>query len=181
MLRSMRHTHAMEQPQGRGPIEVTVEIPSGSRNKYEYDHARHRFVLDRVLYSSVHYPCDYGFIEGSLAEDGDPLDVLVVIAEPTFPGCVVRARPIGVLHLEDEHGGDEKLICVPVDTTFPYYSDVGERQDLPSIVLQQIEHFFTHYKDLEAEKWVRVGHWGDAEEAKRLIREAIERYGASKG
>jgi inorganic pyrophosphatase len=80
-----------------------------------------------------------------------------------------------VLNLEDEHGGDEKLICVPVDSTFPYYSDVGERQDLPSIVLQQIEHFFTHYKDLEAEKWVRVGHWGNAEDAKRIVTEAIER------
>jgi len=165
----------MDASRERPPIEVTVEIPSGSRNKYEYDHARHRFVLDRTLYSSVHYPCDYGFIEDTLAEDGDPLDVLVVIAEPTFPGCVVRARPIGVLNLEDEHGGDEKLICVPVDTTFPYYSDIGERQDLPSIVLQQIEHFFTHYKDLESEKWVRIGNWGDAEDARRIVMEAISR------
>jgi len=88
---------------------------------------------------------------------------------------VVRARPIGVLHLEDEAGGDEKLVTVPVDTTFPYYRDVGERGDLPSIVLQQIEHFFTHYKDLEEKKWVRVGHWGDAEEAKRIVEEAIAR------
>jgi inorganic pyrophosphatase len=85
------------------------------------------------------------------------------------------ARPIGVLHLEDEHGGDEKLICVPLDSTFPYYTDVGERHDLPSIVFQQIEHFFTHYKDLEAEKWVRVGHWGDAADARRIVLEAIER------
>ena len=87
----------------------------------------------------------------------------------------VRARPIGVLNLEDEHGGDEKLICVPVDTTFPYYSDVGERGDLPSIVLQQIEHFFKHYKDLEEEKWVRVGEWGDAAAARQIVVEAIER------
>jgi inorganic pyrophosphatase len=87
----------------------------------------------------------------------------------------VRARPIGVLNLEDEHGGDEKLICVPVDSTFPYYADVGERHDLPSIVLNQIEHFFTHYKDLEAEKWVRVGKWGDAAEARRILVEAIDR------
>jgi inorganic pyrophosphatase len=97
------------------PIEVTVEIPQGSRNKYEYDHVRHRFVLDRVLFSSVHYPCDYGFIEGSLAEDGDPLDVLVVIAEPTFPGCVVRARPIGVLDMADEKGHDYKILAVAHD------------------------------------------------------------------
>ncbi|MAO96426.1 MAG: inorganic pyrophosphatase, partial [Citromicrobium sp.] len=94
---------------------------------------------------------------------------------PFIAGCVVRARPIGVLNLEDEHGGDEKLICVPIDTTFPYYSDVAETKDLPSIIFQQIEHFFTHYKDLEAEKWVRVGEWGDAAEAKRIVLEAIER------
>jgi inorganic pyrophosphatase len=99
----------------------------------------------------------------------------VIARTPFVPGSVVRARPIGVLNLEDEHGGDEKLICVPVDSTFPYYTDVGERQDLPSIILQQIEHFFTHYKDLEPEKWVRVGRWGDAEEAKKVLLEAIER------
>ena len=100
----------------------------------------------------------------------------MVARSPFVPGCVVRARPIGVLNLEDEHGGDEKLICVPVDSTFPYYSDIGEQKDLPSIVLQQIEHFFTHYKDLEAEKWVRIGKWGDAEDAKRVVVECIERY-----
>ena len=93
---------------------------------------------------------------------------------------MVRARPIGVLKLEDEHGGDEKLVCVPVDTTFPYYADVGERQDLPSIVLQQIEHFFKHYKDLEEEKWVRIGKWGDADDAKRVVLECIARYEADK-
>ena len=104
-----------------------------------------------------------------------------MLARSSFvPGCVVRARPIGVLNLEDEHGGDEKLICVPVDTTFPYYSDVGERQDLPSIIFQQIEHFFTHYKDLEKKKWVRVGQWLGAEEARRIVVESIERYAVSK-
>ena len=111
----MAHTAAMEAPGRRAPVEVTVEIPSGSRNKYEYDHARRRFVLDRTLYSSVHYPCDYGFIEGSLADDGDPLDVLVVIAEPTFPGCVVRARPVGVLDMADEKGHDYKILAVAHD------------------------------------------------------------------
>ena len=105
--------------------------------------------------------------------DGDPLDALVIARSPFVPGCVVRARPIGVLNLEDEHGGDEKLICACGSAS--YYADVGERQDLPSIVLQQIEHFFTHYKDLESEKWVRVGHWGNAEDAKRVLLEAIDR------
>src|SRR5687768_18067485 len=99
------------EPIARPPIEVTVEIPSGSRNKYEYDHARGRFVLDRVLYSSVHYPCDYGFIEGSLADDGDPLDVLVIIAEPTFPGCVVRARPVRSEEHTSELQSRLHLVC----------------------------------------------------------------------
>jgi inorganic pyrophosphatase len=123
----------------------------------------------------MRYPANYGFVPHTLSPDGDPLDALVIARSPFVPGCVVRARPIGVLNLEDEHGGDEKLICVPIDTTFPYYADVGERQDLPSIVLQQIEHFFTHYKDLEADKWVRVGHWGDAADARRIVLEAIDR------
>ena len=108
------------------------------------------------------------------------LDAMVIARTPFIPGCVVRSRPIGVLHLEDEHGGDEKLVCVPVDTTFPYYADVGERSDLPSIVLAQIEHFFKHYKDLESEKWVRIGQWGDAEEAKRIVIEAIAAAKAAK-
>ena len=98
----------------------------------------------------------------------------MIARSPFVPCCVVRARPIGVLKLEDEAGGDEKLVCVPVDTTFPYYSDIGERQDLPSIVLQQIEHFFKHYKDLEEKKWVRIGQWGDAAEARKILLEAIE-------
>src|SRR2546423_4753264 len=110
-----RHTGAVSASNGEALIEVTVEIPSGSRNKYEYDHERHRFVLDRVLFSSVHYPCDYGFLAGSLADDGDPLDVLVLISEPTFPGCVVRARPVGVLDMTDDKGHDYKILAVPHD------------------------------------------------------------------
>ena len=99
---------------------------------------------------------------------------------PFIPGCVVRARPIAVLFLEDEHGGDEKLLTVPIDSTFPYYARVGQAEDLPEIVRQQVEHFFTHYKDLEPEKWVRVGRWGDADEAKRAVVEAIDRVEASR-
>ena len=105
----------------------------------------------------------------------DPLDALVIARSPFVPGSVVRARPIAVLNLEDEAGGDEKLVCVPDDKTFPYYTKVGDRDDLPEIVMQQIEHFFTHYKDLESEKWVRIGKWGDAEEAKKILLESIER------
>ena len=105
---------------------------------------------------------------------------LVIARSPFIPGCVVRARPIAVLNLEDEAGGDEKLVCVPVNDVFPYYSNVGGRADVPEIVFEQIEHFFTHYKDLEKTKWVRVGKWGDAEEAKRITIEAIERYEEAK-
>ena len=106
---------------------------------------------------------------------GDPLDALVVARSPFIPGSVVRVRPVGVLMTEDEKGGDEKLLTVPVDATFPYYSDVSDRTDLPAIVMQQIEHFFTHYKDLEPGKWVKVSRWGDVADARRVVIEAIAR------
>jgi inorganic pyrophosphatase len=151
----MGHTPAMGSA-GRDPIEVVVEIPSGSRNKYEYDHARHRFVLDRVLYSSVHYPCDYGFIEGSMAEDGDPLDVLVVIAEPTFPGCVVRARPIGVLDMADD----------------PRWEEAVRLEDVSPHRLREIENFFETYKTLE-KRPTDVRGWLGADDAWRIIDGAL--------
>jgi len=134
----------MAESEPRPPIEVTVEIPAGSRNKYEYDHERHRFVLDRVLYSSVHYPCDYGFIEGSLADDGDPLDVLVVISEHTFPGCVVRVRPVGVLDMADEKGHDYKILAVAHDD--PRWEETQTLEDLSPHRLLEIENFFQTYK-----------------------------------
>jgi inorganic pyrophosphatase len=170
-------------PTGDNPPEslnVIIEVPTGGEPvKYEFDKQSGALFVDRILHTPMRYPANYGFVPHTLSPDGDPLDALVVARSPFIPGCVVRARPIGVLNLEDEHGGDEKLICVPVDTTFPYYSDVGERQDLPSIVLQQIEHFFKHYKDLEEEKWVRVGEWGDAAAARAIVLEAIERARAA--
>jgi inorganic pyrophosphatase len=165
-------------PIGEDPphsLNVIIEVPLGGEPvKYEFDKASGALFVDRILHTPMRYPANYGFVPHTLSPDGDPLDALVVARSPFVPGCVVRARPIGVLKLEDEAGGDEKLVCVPVDTTFPYYSDVGESSHLPSIVLQQIEHFFKHYKDLESEKWVRIGSWGDAEEAKRITVEAIE-------
>ena len=154
----------------REPIEVTVEIPSGSRNKYEYDHRRDRFVLDRVLYSSVHYPCDYGFIEGSLAEDGDPLDVLVVIAEPTVPGCVVRARPIGVLDMADEKGHDYKILAVAHDD--PRWDQASELEDVSPHRLREIENFFETYKKLE-KRPTEVRGWLGVTDAWRIIEEAV--------
>ena len=171
-------------PVGRMPpddLNVIIEVPTGGEPvKYEFDKASGALFVDRILHTSMRYPANYGFVPHTLSPDGDPLDALVVSRSPFIPGCVVRARPIAVLNLEDEAGGDEKLVCVPVDETFPYYSDVAGRADLPEIVFQQIEHFFTHYKDLEKEKWVRVGIWGDREEARRIIGEAIERYDAAK-
>ena len=165
-------------PVGKDPpneINVIIEVPVGGEPvKYEFDKVSGALFVDRILHTPMRYPANYGFVPHTLSPDGDPLDALVIARSPFIPGCVVRARPIAVLKLEDEAGGDEKLVCVPVDTTFPYYTDVGEAADLPSIVLAQIEHFFTHYKDLEKEKWVRIGNWGDAEEAKRIILEAIK-------
>ncbi len=159
----------------RGPIEVVVEIPSGSRNKYEYDHVRHRFVLDRILYSSVHYPCDYGFIEGSLADDGDPLDVLVVIAEPTFPGCIVRARPVGVLDMADEKGHDFKILAVAHDD--PRRDQTHRLEDLPQHRLLEIETFFRTYKELEGRP-TDVRGWLGVDDAWRIIDESTARGAA---
>ncbi|MEI6640752.1 MAG: inorganic diphosphatase [Novosphingobium sp.] len=172
-------------PTGENPPEtlnVVIEVPVGGEPvKYEFDKASGALFVDRILHTPMRYPANYGFVPHTLSPDGDPLDALVIARSPFVPGSVVRVRPIAVLNLEDEHGGDEKLVCVPDDKTFPYYRDVAEKSDLPEIVLQQIEHFFTHYKDLEKEKWVRVGKWGGAEDAKRITIEAIERAQAAKG
>ena len=164
-------------PVGDNPPEslnVIIEVPVGGEPvKYEFDKVSGALFVDRILHTPMRYPANYGFIPHTLSPDGDPLDALVIARSPFVPGSVVRARPIAVLFLEDEAGGDEKVIAVPVDTTFPYYSGVGEREHLPEIVMLQIEHFFTHYKDLESEKWVRIGRWGTAEDARRVVLEAI--------
>ena len=162
-------------------VNVIIDVPAGGEPvKYEFDKDAAALYVDRILHTPKRYPANYGFIPHTLCDDGDALDALVIARSPFLPGCVVRCRPIAVLQLEDEHGGDEKLVCVPDDKTFPYYSNVEEKEDLPDIVFAQIEHFFTHYKDLEAEKWVRVGTWGDAAEARQVTLEAIERYQAGK-
>ena len=178
MLRPIRHTAAMTAATPRGPVEVTVEIPSGSRNKYEYDHARHRFVLDRTLYSSVHYPCDYGFIEGSMADDGDPLDVLVVLAEPTFPGCVVRVRPIGVLDMADEKGHDFKILAVAADD--PRWDAMHKLEDLSPHRLLEIENFFKTYKTLE-KRPTDVRGWLGVDDAWRIIDAAMASGASGEG
>jgi inorganic pyrophosphatase len=166
-------------PAGDDPpnsLNVIIEVPVGGEPvKYEFDKKSGALFVDRILHTPMRYPANYGFIPHTISPDGDPLDALVIARSPFIPGSVVRARPIAVLFLEDEAGGDEKLLTVPVDSTFPYYENVGEHTDLPGIVMQQIEHFFTHYKDLEPQKWVRVGHWGSAEDARNVVTEAIAR------
>jgi inorganic pyrophosphatase len=162
-------------------LNVIIEVPVGGEPvKYEFDKKSGALFVDRILHTPMRYPANYGFVPHTLSPDGDPLDALVVARSPFIPGSVVRVRPIAVLKLEDEAGGDEKLLTVPVDATFPYYSKITESSDMPEIVMQQIEHFFTHYKDLEKKKWVRVGQWGDVAEAKRIILEAIEAAKAAK-
>ncbi len=132
------------------PIDVVIEIPRGSRNKYEYDHESHVIRLDRRLFSATVYPSDYGFVPGTLAEDGDPLDALVLLEDPTFPGCVVTARPVGIFWMTDEKGPDAKIICVPEGD--PNWTDVSNIDELPLHLLDEIRHFFEVYKDLEPGK-----------------------------
>lgn len=160
----------------RKTLDVLVEIPKGSRNKYEYDFVLNKIRFDRTLFSSMMYPGDYGFIPETLALDGDPLDVLVLTIEPTFPMCVMEVKPIGVFHMTDEKGPDEKIICVPVND--PIWSKRGDINDINPHRLKEIEHFFQVYKDLE-EKKVDVGGWGSAEEAYDIVQKCIERYETS--
>jgi inorganic pyrophosphatase len=166
-------------PAGDDPpdrINVVIEVPVGGEPvKYEFDKKSGAIFVDRILHTAMRYPANYGFVPHTLGEDGDPLDALVLAHAPIISGAVIRVRPVGVLLMDDDKGGDEKLITVPVDSTFPYYADVDDLGDLPPIVAQQIEHFFGHYKDLEPGKWAKLNGWGDAATAKRLIMEAIAR------
>ncbi|CAM4102924.1 MULTISPECIES: inorganic diphosphatase [Gillisia] len=154
-------------------FDVLIEIPKGSRNKYEYDFELKKVRYDRMIFSSMMYPADYGFIPNTLALDSDPLDVLVLVAEPTFPGIVMEVKPIGVFHMADEKGPDEKIICVPVSD--PIWNRLNDLDDVNGHLLKEIEHFFKVYKDLEKKK-VDVGGWGNADEAKEIIKQCIERY-----
>ena len=163
-------------PPGKRPPELVtaiIEIPRGSRNKYELNKESGLFHLDRVLYSAVHYPGDYGFIPQTLGEDGDPLDVLVRIHEPTFTGCEIDVRPVGVLHMLDRGERDEKLLAVPAND--PLHAEVFDIADLPGHYLKEIEHFFQIYKDLEGKRVEIVG-WEKADAAAKVIEDAIERY-----
>ncbi|MFB3737545.1 MAG: inorganic diphosphatase [Candidatus Velamenicoccus archaeovorus] len=154
-------------------VTVVVEIPKGSRNKYEMDHRTGAIVLDRMLFTSMQYPADYGFIEGTLALDGDPLDALVFVGEPTFPGCHITVRPIGLFRMHDEKGPDEKILCVPLRD--PLWSQVQDLGDVNPNLLNEIEHFFAVYKDLEGHK-VGTEGFGAREEAIRVIAESRARH-----
>jgi inorganic pyrophosphatase len=161
-------------------INVVVEVPVGGEPiKYEMDKEAGTLVVDRFLYTSMRYPGNYGFIPNTLSDDGDPCDVLIANQRGIIPGAVVACRPVGVLKMQDEAGGDEKIVAVPVPRLTRRYENVFNYLDLPDITIQQIEHFFTHYKDLESEKWVKVIGWGNAGEAEAIILEALERYRAS--
>jgi inorganic pyrophosphatase len=164
---------------GKNPpheVNVIVEVPVGGEPiKYEMDKEAGTLVVDRFLYTSMRYPGNYGFIPHTLSDDGDPCDVLIASQRAIVPGAIIAVRPIGVLKMQDEAGGDEKIIAVPVAKLTRRYDDVANYTDLPDIVHQRIEHFFVHYKDLEPGKWTKVLGWGAAAEAKQLIVDAIAR------
>jgi inorganic pyrophosphatase len=166
-------------PVGTNPpydVNAIIEVPIGGEPiKYEVDKNSGILVVDRFLYTSMRYPGNYGFIPHTLSADGDPCDVLVVNTRAITPGAMMSVRPVGVLFMEDEAGGDEKIIAVPSSKLTQRYDAVKTYTDLPNITLAQVQHFFEHYKDLEDEKWVKVGHWGGIEAAHRCITEGVAR------
>ncbi|WP_207485047.1 inorganic diphosphatase [Arenibaculum pallidiluteum] len=170
-------------PVGKNPpwdVNVIIEIPLGGEPiKYEVDKESGALYVDRFLHTAMYYPTNYGFIPHTLSDDGDPCDVMVVGRNAVIPGAVLRSRPVGVLLMEDESGEDEKVLAVPVDKLHPFYTNIQSYKDLPDILVDQIAHFFQHYKDLEKGKWVKIKRWGDADEAARVIQESIDRYGRS--
>ncbi len=167
-------------PSGKNPpddVFVVIEIPANSNPiKYEIDKASHALFVDRFMATPMFYPCNYGFIPHTLSEDGDPLDVLVVTPYPVAPGSVIRVRPIGILNMSDEAGQDAKLLAVPHDKLSVLYHNIREPQDLPELLIKQIEHFFENYKDLEAGKWVKIDGWADSQAARTEIEKAIAAY-----
>lgn len=166
-------------PIGRNPpreVNVVIEIPMGGNPvKYEFDKASGAMYVDRFLHTAMYYPCNYGFVPHTLSDDGDPIDAAVLSQFPVQAGVIIPSRPVGVLLMEDESGIDEKLLCVPLDDLHPYYGNIKALADVRPVLLDQISHFFEHYKDLEPEKWAKVQGWKDQDVAYRLITEAIER------
>ena len=158
-------------------FNVIIEIPMNADPiKYEIDKTTGALFVDRFVSTSMHYPCNYGYVPQTLADDGDPLDVLVITPFALMPGVVVRCRPIGMLKMTDEAGGDTKLLAVPIDKLTPLYRHIQTARDLPELITSQITHFFAHYKDLEPGKWVKIEGWGSPEEAKAEIRDGVKRF-----
>jgi inorganic pyrophosphatase len=157
-------------------VNAVIEIPQGSNIKYELDKKSGAIFLDRILYGSQFYPANYGFIPNTLADDGDPIDILVLSTESVVPGCVIKSKVIGVLIMEDENGQDEKIVAVPVTKLDPQMAKINSLEDLPEIKLNQIKHFFETYKDLEPGKWVKVTGFEGKEKAMELINKAIQNY-----
>jgi inorganic pyrophosphatase len=151
--------------------DVVVEIPKGSRNKYEVDHETGRVYLDRVLFTAFSYPVDYGYFENTLGLDGDPVDALVLLEYPVFPGVGIKVRPVGVLNMSDEAGSDAKVVCV--QDKDPRWSHIQDITDVPEQTRKELEHFFARYKDLEPNKWVTIEGWGDAAEAHAIVEAGI--------
>ncbi|MEM4481972.1 MAG: inorganic diphosphatase [Desulfurococcaceae archaeon] len=162
-------------------VNVLIEIPMGSGVKYELDKESGILVVDRILYTSMVYPFNYGFIPGTLEEDGDPVDVLVVSYDPLIPGSVIRAKPIGTLDTEDEKGLDTKVVAVPSEKIDPRFQNIKDVGDLPESIRRRIEHFFAHYKELEKGKWVKVIGWNNRAVALEKIKRAIKRQGEISG
>jgi inorganic pyrophosphatase len=164
---------------GRNPpkdVHAVIEIPLGGVPvKYEFDKNSGAIFVDRFLHTAMFYPGNYGFIPHTLSDDGDPCDIMVIAQHSVVPGAVIRCRPVGALLMEDEAGKDEKILAVPVDALYPFYTGVNSYRDLPKLMCEQVAHFFEHYKDLEHGKWVSVVKWLDTEDAERLILEGIER------
>ena len=172
-------------PAGKNPpddINVVIEVPIGGEPiKYEMDTASGALFVDRFLYTAMRYPGNYGFVPHTLSDDGDPCDVVVVNTRAIAPGAVMNCRIVGVLLMQDEHGGDEKILAVPSSKLTARYDKIQNYTDLPQITIEQVEHFFTHYKDLEPGKWVKILRWGDAAEGRKLIVDGLARAKAAKG
>ena len=156
-------------------FDVTIEIPKGNRNKYEIDHATGRIRLDRMLFTSTRYPDDYGFIDDTLGEDGDPLDAMLILDVDVVPGVLVESRPVAVFNMTDEAGGDAKVLCVPTDKRYDHIKSLA---DVPEQLKAEIQHFFERYKDLEPGKWVKGEGWEDLAAAEKMVQEAIDRFAA---
>jgi inorganic pyrophosphatase len=160
-------------------INVIIEVPMGSDPvKYEFDKDSGAIMVDRFVQTAMFYPCNYGFVPSTLSKDGDPVDVLVLANHPIIPGAVIKARPIGVLMMEDESGLDEKILAVPTVKLDPYFADIKSYKDLPEVLINRIKHFFENYKALEKGKWVKVGGWEDEAAAEKIIQEGLDLCGS---